>query len=184
MRITFTGEEVLDDVPALEYYTDETSPATYKSFDESMKGAAPSRKEVQTIVCNATAGTFKLSFNGETTAAAIPFTATLPDLANALDGLSTIGGSSGSVSVYSSSIPTPTQICSSDSAHKIYVKFERRTGDVPELEFNSVSDPGTTITIATVVEGVHPVWSDFFLSFRGQKNRPNLSRCNSKRDGG
>jgi hypothetical protein len=40
------------------------------------------------------------------------------------------------------------------------------------LEFNSVSDPGTTITIATVVEGVHPVWGDFFLSFRGQKTGP------------
>ena len=48
--------------------------------------------EVQTITLSATAGTFELSFDGDTTSAGLSDTSTFTDVASALAGLPSIGG--------------------------------------------------------------------------------------------
>ena len=166
MRITFSSN--LDDVPAALFF-DPAAPGVTTALTESTKGQAPSRREVQMFVCNADAGTFKVQFRNEKTVAAIPFGTTLADFKTALETVSTIG----SVTVTS----VGATVCSGSN---VYVTFESRTGDLPLLEITdtlTLTTGGVALTPATkqisvTVDGIHPLWGTFTISFRGQVTAP------------
>jgi autotransporter-associated beta strand protein len=64
-------------------------------FDQQGNGTAPS---IQTVTITGTSGTFTLTFNGQTTAP-LAYNASAATVQAALDGLSTIGGVGGAVTV-------------------------------------------------------------------------------------
>ena len=165
MRVTFDSN--LDDVQPMLFF-DPASPSVTTALTESVKGKAPSRKEVQLFVCDADAGAFKIKFRGAESSVGIPFGTTIADFETALETLPTMG----SVTVTS----TGGTVCSSSGAN-VYITFDTRTGDLPLLE---VVDHATllkltapaVILVSSVFDGVHPLWGEFTLSFRGEVTGP------------
>jgi autotransporter-associated beta strand protein len=93
--------------------------------------------DVQTIDIFGLGGTFRLTFNGQTTAD-LPAAINAADLTTALEGLSTIGA--GNVSV-------------TRSGNFIVVEFINALGDADQNQMTGSAAAGTSIVIATVQNG-------------------------------
>jgi hypothetical protein len=100
--------------------------------------------EVQTITTSATGGTFTIDFEGETTAA-LPYNASAAQVQAALNGLSTIGGEGGEVTVtFGAGVYTVT-----------FGGSLART-DVPPLLIDGSSLTGGNAAVATITDGSGP----------------------------
>jgi autotransporter-associated beta strand protein len=116
--------------------------------------------EVQTVKVTGTAGSFTLSFNGRTTAP-LAFNATAAQVQAALNGLSSISGVGGSVTV-------------SLSGGVYTITFGGVLGTYNQPQITALSTGGATVTTSTVTDGVGntslgvsiaplTVWSDSTL---------------------
>lgn len=68
-------------------------------------------------------------------------------------------------------------VCGSDynKTRRVFVEFLEAKGDLPLLNFNASSAVGITqyqTSAYGAVDGVHPVWGEFKLSFRGNTTAP------------
>jgi hypothetical protein len=109
----------------------------------------PAVSETQRLAIDATGGTFKLSFGGAETAP-LSFEASAPEVEAALDGLSTIGGVGGSVSVTGG--PGDT-----GATHPYLAVFggSLAATDVAQLvaDGTALTGGGSTATVSTVKSG-------------------------------
>ena len=103
----------------------------------------PGANEVQTITIDATGGTFKISFHGQTTAA-LNYNASADTVQTALEGLSTIGN--GNVSV---------ALAGGGSVY--YITFKDALGgqnvDPLTTDASGLTGGGQTATVATLADG-------------------------------
>jgi hypothetical protein len=186
-ELLFVGTQVRGDVPLL-------GGSGVASASESRKGDAPFVREVQTLTCtvasattsNAQLGTFEL--RAPPSGAAGGFRGLRDNLEKALvvNASLTLGELSaflteelgaGEVAVTSSNAASTldTDMCTT-TGDNLFLTFEEARGDVPNLRVNSTS---TTVGLSMEVgghggsvDGVHPLWGDFTLEFKGETTRP------------
>src|SRR5207253_2024216 len=99
----------------------------------------PGTNEVQTVTVSGTAGTFTLTFNGQTTAS-LPFDVTAAGMQSAIDALSTVGGVGGLVTV-------------TQSGTAYTVTFGGSLAGFNQPILTAVGTGGTSVVVATVTEG-------------------------------
>jgi hypothetical protein len=124
--------------------------------------------EVQNVTCDASGGTFKFTFNGETTnavdydAAASDIEEALEDLASVNDVMVTLMGSaSQACAPYDSSYPYA-------GFQVTFLSVEDLTGNMPALEpYSNDLDGGRSIVVTEEVQGEAPVGGSFRLMFGG-----------------
>jgi len=101
--------------------------------------------EVQTISCDATGGSFTLTFRQQTTAA-IAYNADTDDVKAALEALSTIG-------LVSVTFSSGTEVCASGGVDTT-VTFLDNHGDLPDLvPANSLTGGAATVSVAEATSG-------------------------------
>jgi hypothetical protein len=108
------------------------------------------QKETQTFSCEATSGSFTLTFRGQTTAA-IAYNAKAKEVKAALEALSTIGRVSVS---FSSSQLT---VCGLFTPVQTTVTFETELGDVPTMELTDSTGPTSLAGALMLVNDVQTV---------------------------
>jgi hypothetical protein len=106
--------------------------------------------EIQAVVVRAESGTFTLSFNGQTTAA-LPFEAAATEVQTALNALSSIGGSGGSVAVESGRGGPSGQ----ESPYVVVFGGSLAGSNQPQIsgDGSALVGPGAGVIISTTVEG-------------------------------
>lgn len=107
---------------------------------------SPQAREVQSVRVSGTAGTFTLTFNGQTTAA-LSFAAPAGDVEAALEALSTIGGVGAGVSV----VGGPGDATGSTPYRVTFDGGSLAGADVPAM--SGAGSGGATVTITTVNPG-------------------------------
>lgn len=117
--------------------------------------------EHQSVTVSATAGTFTLSFEGQSTTA-LPFNATAAEVEAGLNALSTIGGAGGTATV--SGGPGDE---SGSSPYAVAFAAALAEANLPQLESDSsaLSGGNASASVETTAEGRHP-------GFEGAQNGP------------
>jgi large repetitive protein len=95
--------------------------------------------EVQSVAVGGTSGSFTLTFMGQTTAS-LPFSASAASIQSALNGLSTIGGAGGTVSV-------------SQSGSQYVITFGGALSGINEPQLIVQASGGMTALVTTVTDG-------------------------------
>ena len=142
-----------------------SSAPSVATVTEIRPGDAPFRKEIQTLVCTASSGSFTLSLN-DVQSGVISSTFTLDQVASALSNISV-------VTVTGTGVST---VCSS-SALPIYIQFESLKGDVnPLVPVTSGATLNNVFIYTTsswgAQDGVFPLWGTFTLGFKGEVTAP------------
>ena len=159
--VTFTGD--YGDVPMLISST--------VSVMETTKGDAPFRKEIQSLSCMSNAGAtstsmFSVQFR-DSSVVWVDGDSTKDQLEAKLSAIT-------QVTVVMNG--TDGVVCPEGTSGTTYITFDEKVGDLPLFDIDTSSLDGTLTQFSTeadgTVDGIHPVWGEFTLTYNGETTDP------------
>jgi hypothetical protein len=139
------------------------------AIDRETPGDASYRKEIQTLQCDGSSGSFTVSFDGSDPAT-VNNNVDLDTFKALLESLSTLDAGGITIITSSTEANNAVEVCSGEL---VYLVFNKYLGNAPELTYVTTGLTSTTFAGAELVRGVSPqsqVVSGYFkLSLNGEE---------------
>jgi len=122
-------------------------------ISREVPGDASYRKEIQSLLCSATGGTFSVKFD-DSEEVIVDYSVDLDTLKERLESLPTLGVGGITIATSSDDLNSAVQIC---AGVEVFLVFNNYLGNAPDLEYNTDGLTGGTIDSSVeIVRGISP----------------------------